>query len=367
MFEPGTVNHRFARHVPAGALAYCGERFDLGAFVRDVVALAGTFDANAPEHVRQFYAHVRERIGVDLENDVFGALGVDWATYVGAPPGGGLVPDLACFASVKDRPRLERALSRAVEGLAPIVQEHHGVRMTLRESHFRGVTIHSVELCTRRGDAIPFAPSWAFADDFVVGALCPATIRNALVEKPSLGGNEDFRARLREVPSSATTCTYVDTKGLVTWLYNTVVPMLQGAQGALNRKLLPYGIVVNFGDLPPASAIASHLTGTVFYGAVDPDGVRLGCVSPFGAAAAAFPVFAAAGVAGLGGMVARPVARDVREIRVAPEVEPRAHARLKEENARLRARLADIERQIEELRRLVQEQEPRREEERERR
>ena len=44
-------------------------------------------------------------LGIDIRKDLLEALGTEWAAYVGAPPGGGLIPDIAMFATVRDRAR----------------------------------------------------------------------------------------------------------------------------------------------------------------------------------------------------------------------------------------------------------------------
>jgi hypothetical protein len=302
-------------------------------------------------------------LDVDLRRDVAGALGTEWASYLGAPPGGGLVPDFAVFVAVKDRPRLEAALDRAVARLKGIAAEE-GVRLEVADTHFRGTRIRFVELSERDGDPIPVAPSWAFGDDFLLMALCPQTVKHALMEKPALPANEEYRDLLRRIPEGASSITYMDAAGLVTWLYNTAAPLLQVFQGTIHAHAEPFGVKLRLQDLPTADVLRRHLGGWMSYTVVGDDVVRIGYVSDFGASGV---VVAAAPV--LAGLAVVLIPRGMKEVERARAVQAEAaHAerevmerheaeRLRAENAMLQEQLAEIERQLEELRRLVAEAE----------
>jgi hypothetical protein len=361
-------SHRFAKYAPAGALLYGGERFDAAQAWTGVLDLAGSFDANVRAELEGGERQAGAMLGVDIRKDLLEALGTEWAAYVGSPPGGGLIPDIAMFATVRDRARLEKALDTVVARLQPLAAEER-VRMRLRDTHFRGTHIRYVELAEERGDPIPVAPAWAFGEDFVVLALYPQTIKNALLEKPSLAANEDFQACLRHVPKTAVSSTYVDLRGLVGWLYNTATPFLQVLQGAINRELAQYGLEINLQDLPPAEVITRHLSGAVTYTAAEKDCVRMGIVSPFGAPMLIAPIAmlgAGAALVSTGAVHARreAVAAEAHRARAEAEAQ-RAHAehqhraaeleKLRAQNRMLRERLARIERQIEELKKLLEE------------
>lgn len=367
-FPSEPPSHRFAKYAPANALLYGGERFDAAQAWSGVLDLAGSFDPNAREQLAHGERQAGAMLGVDIRNDLLAALGTEWAAYVGSPPGGGLIPDIAMFATVRDRERLEKALATVAARLQPHAADE-GVRMRVREADFRGTRIHFVELAEERGDPIPVAPAWAFGEDFVVFALYPQTIKNALLEKPSLAANEDFRACLRRVPKSAVSSTYVDLRGLVGWLYNTATPFLQVLQGTIDRELAPYGFELNLQDLPPAEVITRHLSGAITYTAVEDDCVRMGMVSPFGAPLLVAPVAAlAAGAAAARSTAMRRQRAMMEAARARVEAQQEAQRaraeqqeratelqKLRAQNRMLRERLARIERQIEELKKLLEE------------
>ncbi|MHC4819518.1 MAG: bZIP transcription factor, partial [Planctomycetota bacterium] len=221
--------------------------------------------------------------------------------------------------------------------------EPEGVVVRADEAHFRGVRIRFLELSQKNGDPIPVAPAWAFADDFLVLALVPQTIKHALLEKRSLRGSDEFHTLLRRIPQSSFSHTYVDMKGVTAWIYNTAVPVLQVLQGAIN------------GHLARFSELTRHLGGAMFYSAVEDDCLRFGYVSDFGATLLVAP-FMMLGT--LGTLAAKGKHEAVvHEVRRAERTEKRRAQveRLQAENALLRKRLDAIEREIAEIKRLVEE------------
>ncbi|MHC4341714.1 MAG: hypothetical protein ACYSX0_16065, partial [Planctomycetota bacterium] len=203
----GRVNHRFAKHAPEGALLYAAENVDLGAYLKGWVDLIASFEPRAQAQVQKFLGEFRIHLGVDLKTDILDALGSDWAAYVGAPPEGGLVPDLAVFITVKDRAKLEKSLDTVVQRLAGMAAEER-VYARLGETHFRGLKIRYLEMAERK-DPIPVVPSWAFVDDYMVFALVPQTIKHAMMEKRSLAESEDFRSLLRSIPQESMNASWI--------------------------------------------------------------------------------------------------------------------------------------------------------------
>jgi hypothetical protein len=357
--QPGRPSDRFAGYAPAHSLFYGAERLDLAAFLDTVLALTEAFDVH--DEVDAVVQKANATLGVDLRQDVAAALGTEWAGYFARPPEGGLIPDYVMFVTVRDRPRLEKALETIAARL-PALAEPEGVVVRADEAHFRGVRIRFLELSQKNGDPIPVAPAWAFADDFLVLALVPQTIKHALLEKRSLRGSDEFHTLLRRIPQSSFSHTYVDMKGVTAWIYNTAVPVLQVLQGAINGHLARFSdrmrmgrMQLNLQDLPPAEVLTRHLGGAMFYSAVEDDCVRFGYVSDFGATLLVAP-FMMLGT--LGTLAAKGKHEAVvHEVRRAERTEKRRAQveRLQAENALLRKRLDAIEREIAEIKRLVEE------------
>ncbi len=265
--------------------------------------------------------------------------------------GGGLIPDIALFVSLKDKARMEKAMDIMAKHFVGIAREHHG-ELDVKETLFRGLRIRFFE-----SPGMPLAPAWAFGDNYMVFALNPQTIKNAHVQKASIAGHAGFRALMRKVPPTASSATWLNTKDIVAWLYNTAVPVLQSMQGMANKELGRYGARVNFHDLPPVEVITKHLGGTMFYTAPEDGCLRMGYVSPFGSSLVAMAAVAVGGAAGLVYTVVEEGERDARRGRRLAARQQREilmlQRRLAAQRAGYEQRVKAIEKQIEELRILI--------------
>ncbi|MCZ6787963.1 MAG: hypothetical protein O7E54_12455, partial [Planctomycetota bacterium] len=313
------VKHLFTQHVPESAMIYGAEANDLEAYFRNLQRMMMRFEPQGSKEIEDGWKELDALLGVDLRKDLLAALGTQWATYISAPPAGGLIPDFCVFVNIRDRATLEASLDKMVKRIAGLAKEG-GLTVVPRETFYRTGRIRFLEL-SHKGKPVPVAPAWAFGDGYLIVAPFPQSIKGAWADKPSIEKKEDFRALLRQIPDSSVSCTYVDTKRLFGWLYNTGVPLLQGFQGAANVRLEPTGIRLNFEDLPPAEVIQKHLRGLMFYTAVEDDCVRMGYVSDFGAPLVLVPL--AAGFA-LGLAMISAVDRLVK---AAPPVPPPAPAK----------------------------------------
>lgn len=367
-------SHRFARMTPADALCYGGETADVAALWDGVLQLVGAIDADTRAELEQGERQAGAFLGLDIRKDLLAALGTEWSGYVAWPQAGGLIPDLVMFASVRDRERLARSLDALAAKAAEMVRGD-GASVTARKTEFRGREIRFLEVTDRRGEPRPYAPAWAFGEDFVVLALCPQSVKHALMEKPALADNADFKRLLAAAPRTAVSTTYLDLGRIIAWGYATAVPVLQVVQGAINRMVVDQpvlahamaGIRFNFEDLPPAEVIARHLSGMVTYTAVEDDCFRLGCVSDIGAPLAVVPVAFVAGLAVVLIPMSQERAARLERVHVEREAEALREAQrlaegaaeaeqLRAENAMLRERLARLEQQVQELLRAAEQE-----------
>jgi hypothetical protein len=367
-------SHRFARMTPADAVCYGGETCDLAALWDGIVGLVGAVDGGTRGELEQGERELGAMLGLDLKQDLLAALGTEWGGYVAWPTAGGFLPDLVLFASVRDRERLARSLDTLAAKAGEMVRGN-GASVTACKTGFRGTEISFLEVTDRKGEPRPYAPAWAFGEDFVVFGLCPQSVKHALMEKPALAARADFQQLLAAAPRTAVSATFIDVGRVFTWLYATAVPALQVTQGAINRQFsmgpaairtVMLGVRVNFEDLPPAEVIARHLSGMVTYTAVEDDCVRIGFVSQIGAPLVAFPAGFLAGLVVVlipksqERVMREMAARETAEARRAMEAAQAAQGaqeteKLRAENEMLRERLAKLEEQVAELLRAAEE------------
>lgn len=362
-------SHRFAAMTPPDALVYGGETCDLAALWDGILALARRFDEDTASKLARGEREISAMLGVDLRKDLLEALGTEWGAYVAGPPGGGLLPDVVLFATVRDRERLARTL----DALADKAREfsRRGATVATARAEYQGKEIRFLEITDKRGDPEPFAPAWCVGEDFVVFGLWPQAVKHALMAKVqapdavALGavgllGSAEFQRLLAAAPKSAVSTTYIDVGRVITWLYGTGVPFLQMAQGAVHRKAQMLGLRLNLGDLPTADVLARHLEGMLCYTAVEDDCLRFGYVSQIGAPLAVVPVAVLAGIGIV--LLPRSMAAEARArdevVREELEAQARAReavareeerARLRAENEMLRKRLDELEKKVAEL------------------
>jgi len=373
-------SQRFAAMTPPDALVYGAETCDLALLWDGIVKLAGGIDADLGAKLERGAREVGAVLGLDLRKDLLEALGTEWSGYVAWPPGGGLLPDVVLFATVRDRERLVKTL----DAIADKAREFRGRGTTVTttgRTEFRGTEIRFLEMTDKKGEPRPFAPAWAVGEDFVVFGLCPQTVKHALVAKGpapdavmlearGLLGGVGFQRLLAAAPKNAVGVKYIDLGRVMTWLYAAGAPLLQVTQGAINRQLQMVGVRLNFEDLPTADVIARHLSGMLSYMAVDDDCIRVGYVSQIGAPLVAVPVVAFAGLAAVlipmsqrrAQALARvqaereaQAAQEAQRVAEAPATGAQEVAKLREENAMLKKRLDELEARVAELLRATEE------------
>jgi len=364
--QDAPTSHRFAAYTPSNPLLYSAERADMGRYLDEFVAALDHFEPGAKQEMAEILARYNKVLGIDVRKDLVGSLGHEWAGYVDVPEGGGLIPDVVLFASVKDRARLSKSLRALVEKYSDVLAMHgerkarRAPRIRHRKSKAGAHTIHSIEITQHNGEPVPVMPSWTLGDDYIILALWPHTLRNALSRPHSLRDNPEFNKLRQSVPQGATASSYVDCAALVGFAYNTLVPALQAVQGAANRELQPYGASLNFHELPPSSVITKHLSPCMSYFKMEKDAVRMGYVSPFGLSVAT------AGTAGLGALVGLSVvlvdkgreveiADAVAEEEVRRDFDAERRAAMERMRRGYEERLTQLERQIEELKKFLEE------------
>jgi hypothetical protein len=269
--------------------------------------------------------------------------------------------------SLKDRAKFEKSIRALVERYPDVLAMHgkeRAPRLRHRRTRFAGQDLHLLELSTHRGEPIPVVPCWTVADDHVAFALWPHSLKNHLSKRPTLAENRAYAAARKRIPDGAVSHTYLDLPRVVGFVYNTMAPLLQGLQGAVDRKLEPFGTALNLHDLPRAAVITKHLSPCISYTKVEDDALRFGYVSPFGAGLGVGGIVGIGATTGLAVSLIRKAEmeerieelrteRELAEARRDLEVQRAARAK---ERARWEARLAKLEAELAELRKLIQEE-----------
>jgi hypothetical protein len=313
---------RFLGLAPANAFAYGEMNLSLERYWAALKSIMQTMEPRAVVEIEKGLAQVDAQLGVSVERELLGGLGGTLGWYASMSQGGGLFPELALMATVKDPAAYEQVLTRFAEGIAGIVNEDGRVIVRKRTMEFEGQRLHLVELQMARGDdVVPFTPSWALLGDRLIVTLVPYTLKeivwrakNAQAAGPGLDAQEDFKALYALKPASAGYVGYFDLQAVLALLYDTGVPLLQTLVKPNLYQEVAGKLPVDFAALPPARVIRPYLRSMMSFESWDEDGIEVRMHGPIPLMPVLFGV-------GIGAAVAMPMA--MRRARFEPEIEVR--------------------------------------------
>jgi hypothetical protein len=158
-----------------------------------------------------------EKIGVDLDRDVFPWLGDEVGIQISDVLTGGLFPiaQVELILKTKDRAHAERAAGRAMQKFArpaPAAGQPEPwafLMPQVRSDEYRGEKMATLSY------PIPgFAPSYALLGDYLVIALNASSVHETIDvrqgERKSILGGEKFAEMRRHLPGRLNTLTYLD-------------------------------------------------------------------------------------------------------------------------------------------------------------
>ncbi|MBI1853575.1 MAG: tetratricopeptide repeat protein [Planctomycetes bacterium] len=223
------------------------------------------------------------KIGLSLEKDLLAALGGEVSLFAGLPAGGGVIPEVVAVVGVKDRAAFERCLAVPLS-MAPNLQ--------FKTLEYEG---SQVKYLPAQAGGPPITPSYAIVDDLMVIGTSPNSVKQVIhsrtEKRPCLADNPEFKAARAQLIGKDPCCfQYIDLKRIVTALYATAAPFLQGVQGQVDQM----GIPVDMALLPTVDTLAKHLSAAASAWSSDGDGILAEGVSPFGLGAISTLAFAAA-------------------------------------------------------------------------
>ncbi len=201
--------------------------------------------------------------GIKLREDLFDLAGPD-ATLIIAPSRG-LIPDVGLVLGSSDPARLERTLVKLLE----TVDWPPGTGVG--QVQYAGGVAHVVPLGHRRLGGVPLAPTFGVVGGKLLIAPFPLTFQHLSAvqrcEYPDLTKNSDFASLRRRVPADALSISYLDLPRLVSFVYDTMMPLLQGmvSEGPQAPPLY---------ELPDARVLERHLFGRVGWTRADARGLH---------------------------------------------------------------------------------------------
>ncbi len=285
LFAQGTGASVGLDLAPRSTLVHAELGLGLAAALGRATAMLERLDPDEAADLRRWLDGLEGASRVNLERDLLGRFTGREAAWLAFPPTGGLVPEIAFAARVREPEAFERALERLLDewlGRASAGGDLLATARTLPGP--AGTRLHVIDLDRPPGDGVaPFTPTWAVVGDRLVVTLVPHAMREVLARAHS------GAASLRDDPAVAgprvapgadgdrTADVFLDTGAALRCLYDTGAPLLQTARESLGLGL-PSGF--DPATLPATRTVAPYLRSTRAAVRIDVDGADLAVTAP---------------------------------------------------------------------------------------
>ncbi len=220
--------------VPPDAGSWSATNFDAGilydAGLQAVEGLAALFSADALLTIKETLKQVDLALGINLRNDLLGALGDQFMQY-SSPTDGPLVFGQTFLFKVKDAKKLQGALEQSIKALAQLA----GGRVSIKKTTYRGVTLNSVYV---RQQGFPFVPTYTIHKDWLVLSYFPQAVQGYILRSsgalPAWKPDEHVLAALEKLPKEYVSISVSDPRPSVKQLLSIAPPV-----GGLIKSLVP--------------------------------------------------------------------------------------------------------------------------------
>lgn len=283
------IGPRPLSRIPADAIMAQSWSLDLSALLATGLGIVEATDPRTAAEFRTNLERVRAVAGFDIDTHLLAPLGPDW-TLFSVPAPGGMLPNVALVAGLRDRATFART-HKALLGIARNAAAAGGLQLSIRTIPYRDQTLFCLE-STNSGTPIPVTPTWCLTEDALLVTLSPQLMRT-LLSRPVRGEGLDGVAGVKSAlaagePTLVGVIDPVWLVGSLCGLYELAAPM---ARGVMREQ----GLQIDPPHLPPWSAIRPYVRPHVSVIRHVADGIVLESTGtiPLG------PLTAGGGVAGI--------------------------------------------------------------------
>jgi hypothetical protein len=200
-------------------------------------------------HVEEVRKQANMALGVDLRDDLLGALGGRFVQY-SSPAEGPFTLGQTFLFKVKDAAKLQGAIEQAIKSLAGV----SGANVRIKKRPYRGVDLRLVQL---QVPGFPFVPTYAITDDWLAVAFFPQPVEGFIARTkgvmPAWKPSPDVVDSLKKLPQEFISISYSDPRPTLKQLLS-IAPLIGGTVASTSPEM-------NFdvGGLPNAQEATRHL------------------------------------------------------------------------------------------------------------
>ncbi len=255
--------------IPADAVMAQAMSLDPSRTLATLLDVIAATDADSAAEIRRGLEQFRAVAGLDLDRHLLKTLGPDW-TFVALPSAGGLLPNVAAIAGVRDQPTFAKT-HKALLGVLRNRTANGDTRTTITEIPYRGQTLFCLAI-EGPDMAIPVTPTWCLTADRLLITLSPQLMKTLLARTDADAGLETV-AEVKEAVAGgdADFVGLFDPQLMVGALcsaYEMATPLIRQAAARAGQRLdLP--------TLPRATALTPFVKPSVTVLRHEADGIRL--------------------------------------------------------------------------------------------
>ena len=250
-----------------------------------VLDAIGAVDPEMGGRISSVLAMLKDRLGLDLEQDLLDQMDGEVLTYSIASSNL-MTPGTTVVAAQVKSPQellnsLETLFGLSKGAVSLVSSKDPATGMEIWQVQFDTTMLPSSGPAMVLGRVLAFIkPSFTFHKGYLVGALNPRDVKKAVAQmegqrKGDIRSRKDVDLFLKGLPPKVTRLSFNDIKTTIQMVYET-------ASGALNMVSLPDDIPLDLALLPGSDTVAKHFFPITSYSFETKEGIYGRSVSPFG-------------------------------------------------------------------------------------
>jgi len=241
--------------IPADSSIALALRMDLGQVLKHGLTMLSEVDPRAGEEVRSGIDQLQQSLGIDIQQDLFPALGNVWTLHA-APSGGGLAAGWTLTVAWQDAAQARETHQQLLDSVRNAF-DNTARAPRIRTFEYEGTTAYMLEV-PEQGFFV--APSWCLTDSHLVVTLLPQTLKSYLRHtQEGEGSLADHEAVARVLEQGVCSISYQDVRGQ----FETFYPLLQYGAQVFAHQVQREDFDIDVTKLPSIQAVAPHLLPAV--------------------------------------------------------------------------------------------------------